>query len=126
MNWGLRAGALPGLSITGGKFTSQSKGKPIAGEMAPEALEAIKAAALPLRSPFAGVLPNTLEQRIKRAIEKLYKTGKVQAPYSSHDFRHYYAVSEYRNDKDIYRVSRLLDHASIQVTANYLKSMGEM
>lgn len=122
---GLRAGALPGLSITGKKFSSHSKGKDISGTMPPEALAKIKAAALPLRGPFAGMLPNTLEKRMARAIEKMYKTGRVQARYSAHDLRHFYAVTEYRKSKDIHRVCHLLGHASIQVTETYLKGLGE-
>ena len=123
---GLRAGALPTLSITGGKFTGYSKGKDIAGELPSAVLNAVKAAGLPLRGPFAGVLPNTLEKRIARAIEKLFKAGKVKAGYSAHDLRHFFAVTEYRKDKDIYRVSKLLCHQSIQVTETYLKGLGEV
>jgi site-specific recombinase XerC len=123
---GLRGGALPSLTITGGRFTGHSKGKDIAGELPPAALDAIKIADLPLRGPFAGVKENTLEQRIKRAIAKLHKDGKVKAGYSCHDLRHFYAVTEYRKDHDIYRVSKLLGHASIQITETYLRGLGEI
>ena len=123
---GLRAGALPTISVSGGKFAGHSKGKDIAGELPAIALDAIKTAALPLRGPFAGVLPNTLEKQIARAIEKLYKNGKIQTAYSCHDLRHFFALTEYRRDKDIHRVSRLLGHASIQVTEHYLKGLGEI
>ena len=123
---GIRAGALPSLSISGGKFTGHSKGKDIAGEMPATAMAAIKAAALSLRGPFAGIIPGTLEKRINRAIEKLHKAGKIQAAYSCHDFRHFFALTEYRKNKDIYRLSKLLNHASIQITEHYLKGLGEM
>ena len=123
---GLRAGVLPTLSIKGEKFTGHSKGKDVNGELPTAVLNSIKAAGLPLRRPFAGVLPNTLEKRIARAIGKLHKAGKVQAGYSAHDFRHFYAISEYGKDKDIHRVSKLLGHASILVTENYLRGMGEV
>ena len=123
---GLRAGALPTLSITGGKFTGHSKGKPIQGKMPPEALAAIKAASLPLRGPFAGIKANTLEKRIARAIKKLFEEGKVNAAYSCHDLRHCYAITEYRKDNDIRRVSKLLNHASIQITEKYLEGLGEV
>jgi len=123
---GLRAGALPELSIFGGKFTAHSKGKDTSGAMPLEALEKIKVASLPLRGPFAGVLPNTIEKRVARAIGRLHKAEKVQAGYSAHDFRHYYAVTEYRKDKDIHRISKLLGHASIQVTETYLRGLGEV
>jgi len=123
---GLRAGALPTLSITGGRFAGYSKGKPIQGKMPDAALDAIKAASLPLRAPFAGIKANTLEKRIARAIKKLYDSGKVKAAYSCHDLRHFFACVEYRRDRDIHRVSRLLGHASIQVTENYLRGLGEI
>ena len=123
---GLRAGALPTLSISGQRFTGRSKGKDIAGSLPLEALEVIKAAALPLRGPFAGVLPNTLEKQIARAIAKLHKAGEVKASYSCHDLRHYFAIMEYRKDNDLYRVMKLLGHASIAITARYLKGLGEI
>lgn len=122
---GLRVGLLPTLAISGDRFFGRSKGKDISGALPTATLKAIKAAGLPLRGPFAGVLPNTLEKRIARAVAKLYATGKVQAAYSAHDFRHFYAVTEYRRDRDIHRVSRLLGHASILVTESYLKGLGE-
>jgi len=123
---GLRAGALPTLIISGGRFTAQSKGKDITGEIPAAALGAIKAASLPLRSAFSNILANTLEKQIARAIKKLYEKGKVKACYSCHDLRHFYAVTEYKKDHDIHRVSKLLNHASIQVTEHYLKSIGEI
>jgi site-specific recombinase XerC len=123
---GLRVGALPGLSITGGKFFGFSKGKDISGNMPENALDAIRAAMLLMRGPFAGELANTLEKRIARAIGKLHKAGKIQAGYSAHDLRHFYAVTEYRRDRDVHRISKLLGHASITVTENYLRGLGEV
>jgi site-specific recombinase XerC len=122
---GLRAGILPTLSISGDRFFGRSKGKDISGVLPAAAQEAVKAAGLPLRGPFAGILPNTLEKRLARAVAKLHAAGKIQGTYSAHDFRHFYAVTEYRRDKDIHRVSRLLGHASILVTETYLKGLGE-
>jgi integrase len=98
---GLRAGALPELRITGNRFTSRSKGKDIAGELPPEVVKRLG----PLQKrPFAGTKANTLEHRIARTIARLAKAGKVGAPYSCHDLRHFYAVTEYRKDRDIYRL----------------------
>jgi hypothetical protein len=59
-------------------------------------LDAIKGASLPLRGPFAGILPNTLEKRLARAILRLHQSGDVQAAYSSYSLRHFYAIQEYR------------------------------
>jgi site-specific recombinase XerD len=123
---GLRVGILPTLSIAGDRFYGSSKGKDIAGRLDGATLAIVKAAGIPLRKPFAETLPNTLEKRIARAIGKLHVQGKVQAGYSAHDLRHFFAVTEYRKNKDIYRVSRLLCHASLQVTEIYLKGLGEI
>jgi len=123
---GLRAGILPTLSVSGEKFSGHTKGRDVSGKLPTIALEAIKAASLPLRGPFAGELANTLEKRMARAIGKLYSTGKLQAEYSAHDFRHYFAIQEYRKDHDIHRVKELLHHASISVTESYLRSLEEI
>jgi site-specific recombinase XerC len=122
---GLRVGTLPTLSIIGDRFSGHSKGKDLSGKLPAPALDAIKAASLPLRGPFAGKIANTFEKRLAWAIEKLHKAGKIQAGYSAHDFRHFFAVQEYRKDRDIHRVKELLHHASISVTENYLRSLGE-
>ena len=123
---GLRAGALPGMTLKGRRFETRSKGKDISGELPGEAVKAIEAAKLPAKAPFAGTLPNTLGHRVARAIKKLHKAGMIQGAYSSHDLRHFYAAEEYRRNRDIYRLSKLLGHASIQVTETYLKGLGEI
>ena len=124
---GLRVGALPGLGIgPDGKFHSISKGKEISGILSKEALEAIREAKLDRKRPFAGQTTKAIECRIYRAMEKLQAAGKVTDKYSAHDFRHYFAVTEYRKDRDIHRLCRLLDHGGIGVTEAYLKGLGEI
>jgi len=122
---GLRAGALPGLSIKGGRYFTHTKGKDIDGDIAPEIVERIKAAGLPLREPFTGRTANSIELMFSYHVKKLYSAGKIAAAYSCHDLRHFAAVREYNRDKDIRRVRDFLGHASIQVTEHYLKSLGE-
>ncbi|MDR0322053.1 MAG: site-specific integrase [Treponema sp.] len=123
---GLRAGALATMSINGGRFTAYSKGKDITGELPTSALAAIKKAGLPLRGAFSGISSNTLEKKIARSIARLHQAGKINAAYSAHDLRHFYAITEYKTDRDIHRVSKLLGHASIQVTELYLRGLGEL
>ena len=123
---GLRAGALSTMSINGGRFTAYSKGKDITGELPTSALDAIKKAGLPLRGAFSDISANTLEKKIARSIARLYKAGKIKAAYSCHDLRHYFAITEYKADRDIHRVSKLLHHASLQVTEHYLRGLGEL
>ena len=123
---GLRAGALPFLSIKGNRFSSHSKGKDITGTLPSETLAAIKAAALPLREPFSGRTTNSLELAIAYHIKKLFREGKLSAAFSCHDFRHFFAVTHYREHKDIYALKKFLNHSSIAITEKYLRGLGEM
>jgi site-specific recombinase XerD len=115
---GLRVGALNGLKIKGNTFQSCSKGKAIYGRFSDDIMRE-----LDNKMPFAGYTTTTLKVRVYRAVKKLYDEGKIKATYSAHDFRHYYAVSQYRQDKDIYKLSKLLNHSNIAITETYLKSL---
>jgi site-specific recombinase XerC len=124
---GLRIGGLPGMEINGGRFKTRSKGKDIIGALPDNVLAAIKAADTEdKRRPFTGITPEALARRIEYHIDKQHKAGKIAAAYSCHDFRHFYAVTEYRKDKDIKRVQGLLFHSGIQVTDRYLRGLGEI
>ena len=122
---GLRIGGLPGMEINGERFKTRSKGKDISGELPGNAQAAIKAINAPdKRRPFAGISPDALAKRIEYHIDKLHAAGKIGTAYSCHDFRHFYAVTEYRKDKDIKRVQALLFHSGIQITDRYLRGLG--
>jgi site-specific recombinase XerD len=120
---GLRVGALPFLELWGTKYTSHSKGKDINGTLPLEAITAIKVAGLDLRHPFTGFTVNALELKIKYQMRKLYQAGRIKARYSCHDFRHYFAVREYEKGQDIFRLSKLLNHAGVQITQVYLQGL---
>ena len=120
---GLRAGAFPGLKIHGKTFETTSKGKEITGELSEACISKIRALGVPMAEPFARWTAGAIQQEARYYITKLYKAGKISAVYSVHDFRHFYATQEYKKDKDIYRVSKLLGHSSIQVTENYLRGL---
>lgn len=64
----------------------------------------IRAARLDSRRPFAGTTES-----------KLAESGTISAAYSAHDFRHFYAITEFRKDRDVYRVSKLLGHTAGEV-----------
>jgi integrase len=127
---GLRAGALTSLELKDGKYHGKSKGKVLkedgtAGITLPaESLIAIKAAELDPKKPFNRYSADAIERRINRHIGAMYQNGKSSAAYSCHDFRHFFAVQEYKKNKDIYRLSKLLNHAGIQITETYLKGLG--
>jgi site-specific recombinase XerD len=125
---GLRAGALPSLLIDKDRlaFKAHSKGKDISGTISMDILTAIKTAGLDSAKPFYGLNANAIERNIIYHTNKLYKAGKINAPYSCHDFRHAFAVNFYRKTKDIYALRNLLSHASIAITETYLKGLGEL
>lgn len=120
---GLRVGAFQSLSLRGENFKTESKGKEYKGTFSREIIDRIKELKLPLASPFSDIDTVSLKSKIKYEVGKLYRSGKIKAPYSAHDFRHYFAATEYQKDHDIYRVSKLLNHANIAVTETYLKSI---
>jgi len=120
---GLRVGALYNLKVWGNRYSSVSKGKSICGEFPIEVITNIKYSYLNNKTPFENISTPALKMRIIRQTTKLYKQGKIQAAYSAHDFRHYFAISEYVKDKDIYKLSKLLDHSNIAITELYLRSL---
>jgi integrase len=123
---GLRVCALPALTVKGSRFRTISKGKELLGELPETALGILKAEGLPLLAPFAGLSAQRLAECFRYWAKKFYREDLLEAAYSVHDLRHYFAVTEYRKDRDLYRVSRLLGHASIQITETYLRSLGEI
>ncbi len=120
---GLRIGALNKLKVWGNKYQSFSKGKMIYGELPIKVICNIKSLDLFNKTPFEYLSTNALKLRIYRQTLRLQREGKIQDAYSAHDFRHYFAVTEYEKDKDIYRLSKLLDHTNISVTESYLRSL---
>jgi integrase len=126
---GLRAGALPTLTRSAGRYYGTSKGKKLTegateGVILPqEALDAIEKAGLDIKKPFAPYKTDALEKRVTYRTGKLFREGKIKAAYSCHDFRHFFAVREYQKDKDIFRVSKLLNHADVSITQKYLRGL---
>ncbi len=121
---GLRVGELPGLSITGDRWRTTTKGKDQAGKVPEEAREAILEAGLPLRSPFADQTAGGIADRFRYLTKRLHEAGEIAARYSVHDLRHAFAVRRYQDGKDIYTMSKALGHAGVSVTERYLRSLG--
>jgi site-specific recombinase XerD len=120
---GLRVGALPPLTIKGGRFWTTTKGKEQTGAMPEAALRAIARAGLPLRSPFVDLSATKIADRLRDLTGRLFREGTIAAAYSAHDLRHRFAVVAYEKERDIYAVSKLLGHASVSVTEQYLRSL---
>jgi len=120
---GLRIGALCDLEIRGNNYYTISKGKTIQGTFSDKVTKAVKEAGLNQKKPFNKIDIESVRNRIAYTIRKLKKDNKISADFSCHDFRHFFAINEYEKDHDIHRLKGLLDHASIQVTETYLKSL---
>lgn len=132
---GIRVGALPTLAIdyANSSFTAFSKGKPYNGHFNE------KETILPLakfltvfqgkKKPFYGMTAPQIKMQISYWLGKLFKAGSIANKYSCHDFRHFFAVSQYRGDfedshkGDIYILKQLLNHSGISITEGYLKTL---
>jgi len=120
---GFRVGALPSLTVWGGRYTGMSKGKKIDGNLSVKALEAIREAGLDSRKPFENMDANMIRNAFRYVTQRLKKEGSLPEAYSVHDLRHFFAISEYKKDRDIYRLKEALNHASIGVTETYLRGI---
>lgn len=56
---------------------------------------------------------------VKEILRRLSRESGMEE-YSFHDFRRFYGLEAYKATKDIYFVSRALDHKSVEVTKRYL------
>ena len=120
---GLRAGAFESLSLYGKTITTITKNKEFKWSVSDEIIKIFDENNLSRKEPFSKWKAYKIENLLRYYTEKLYKQGKIKAVYSAHDFRHYFATREYSANKDIYRISKLLNHSSIQTTQIYLRSL---
>jgi len=121
---GLRAGALPSVSISGDRFICTTKGKEQRGKVPQEAREAILKAGLSLRSPFEDKAVHQIADGFRYLTKKLHAGGQIASRYSCHDLRHFFAIQIYDSTRDVYQVEKALGHANVGVTETYLRSLG--
>lgn len=119
---GLRVGAFENMKIYGNKFYTESKGKNIVGILPKECIIAVRKAHLNFKEPF-NCSTSRIKNLFKYHTKRLKERGLLNTAFSCHDLRHYFAIKEYNKNKDIYRVSKLLNHSSISVTETYLKGL---
>lgn len=121
---GLRVGAFnENFQIKGNRFSAVSKGKNISGFIPDSCLKAIRNAGLLHTNTFKNWNDTKTKNLLKYHTKRLYEKGLISNAYSCHDFRHYFAITEYNKDHDIYRVSKALNHSSIAITERYLKGL---
>lgn len=123
---GLRVGAIEALQLRGNTFETFSKGKYIQGELPLSVIETAKNMGFDPQSeyPFSEIKKATIQHHIAVATEELSRKGIIERVYHSHSFRHYFAVQLYKRTRDIYVVSKKLNHVSVAVTQRYLDSLG--
>ncbi len=110
---GLRVGAIKTIKIKQNNIISgYSKGKKFELRINKELTSKLKKLEL----------SKITELQIQKSIEKLCKRAGTNI-FSPHDFRHYFAVEEYKKNKDIYKLKKLLNHSNISITENYLKAL---
>ena len=122
-NTGLRVGAFENMTLKGNHFKTITKGSEFKGVLPGECLKAIKDANLKGCQPFKSWSADRTKNLFTYHSNKLYKKGLISFAYSCHDLRHYFAINQYNQDKDIYKLSKLLNHSSISITENYLKGL---
>lgn len=120
---GLRCGSFERMNIHGEQFKTVSKEKTITGVLDAELLQALNDAGIKHNAPFTEWNENRLKCLFRYYSTKLYKAGLINYVYSCHDLRHYYALNEYTKNKDIHRLSKLLNHSSIAITEKYLRGL---
>ena len=117
---GLRVGALKSLRIENGVYETKSKGKIVRGKVPNHVLEYLEDIEF---DDFSLLNKPMIQFNLNKALTKLAEADMIKDIYHAHSFRHYYAVKTYMECKDIYKVSRLLNHSSVGVTQRYLESL---
>lgn len=123
INCGLRVGAFSGLSIHGNRYRTVSKGKEITGHIADDVVGFLDTCGISHKLPFARYTDARLKNLFKYHTNKLRRQGVISYNYSFHDLRHYFALRGYSEHKDLYRLSKELNHTSIAITEKYLKGL---
>lgn len=130
MECGVRVGALPNLEIRNNytwthscKYYSYSKGKEISWKVTDKVVKLLKQNNLSFNNPFKNKSSEVIRNIFYRSSKRLYNQGKIKAAYSIHDIRHYFAVTLYKQTKDIELIRQALNHSSIAITGIYLKSL---
>jgi len=118
---GLRVGAIAGMKVKNGRYETTSKGKVIRGDyninLNKYGIDFTK------EFPFEDIKGNMVMFNIAKVSKKLLDSGKISCHIHPHSFRHYYAVKLYKETRDIYAVSRMLNHSNVGVTQRYLASL---
>lgn len=118
---GLRCGSFEHMTIQGNQFKTISKEENIEGTFDDEVMQQLNNSHL--KYDFSKWTSNKIKTLFRYYSHRLYEAKKIGYVYSCHDIRHYFALNEYSKNKDIYRLSKLLNHSSISITEKYLSGL---
>lgn len=79
----------------------------------------IKGTGLDGTRPFERLPYDSIRCAFKYQVGKLVRAGRIEAPYSVHDLRHFFAIQEYLKDNNILRIKVM--HVSCIDNENYLQ-----
>ncbi|WP_157144825.1 tyrosine-type recombinase/integrase, partial [Brachyspira pilosicoli] len=113
MECGVRVGALPKLEIRNNKYYSYSKGKEISWKVTDKVIKELKRNNITFNAPFKNKSSEVIRNIFYRSSKRLYEQGKIKAAYSIHDIRHYFAVTLYKQTRDIELIRKALNHSNI-------------
>lgn len=120
---GIRVGLLDNIKFTeklgAFYFSGISKGKEYRGAIPSELNNTIRE----IIKNDIKFNSNSLQTRLNKLNKLLKDKSTLENVYSYHDFRHYYAITQYSNDKDIYKLSKALNHSNIAITTTYLQGL---
>ena len=116
--YGCRVGFFnPSLEYDGKYINSVSKGKPYRINVENDVFIEENKDILYLLNKDA------ITSSFRRMVKMMYVNGELKYEYSPHSIRHLYACQLYSKTKDIYLVSKKLNHASISISEVYLKGL---
>lgn len=122
---GVRIGAISDITFNGRFYSAFSKGKTVRGVVPQELKEVLIGLGYDMEQekPFQELSKTFIQQNFTLAVKSLYRAGVIKHEYHPHSIRHLFAVTQYHQDRDIYALSKLLNHSSVGITQRYLDSI---
>ena len=115
LNNGLRVGSLNTMVIKqDGSYICETKGKTQTGKLDSISFDYLK-------TTFSFKEGNLSKILTSNTLLNFFKRNHFS--FSSHSLRHYFSITHYTKNKDIYKLSRLLNHNNIGITGTYLSSL---
>jgi site-specific recombinase XerD len=131
-DYGMRSGAFKNMRINNKKhFVTITKGREFRGVFNEKTIKKIEnVMCVKLTNRFMNVFANINERTLQRYVtdftRKLYKENKISCQFSCHDIRHYFAINyceKHNKMNDLLKLKMILNHSSIDMTYNYLRSL---